>query len=115
MIYHALDIRLLPNREGDTAGFNAFLLFVPWALAPILKPYFDYAAVCHRGRSGMAVPPPGHRRLRPRMRLAPNLQQPSFVDVGITLRRRQAGMAQQVLDRAQVGAAGQQMCGEGMP
>ncbi len=42
-----LTIRLVTNWQGNTAGFAAFGLFVPWAVAPILKTYFDYAPVCH--------------------------------------------------------------------
>src|SRR5579864_1990478 len=37
------------------------------------------------------------------------------VDFGIDLRRRQRGMTEQFLDRAEVAAAGEQVRGEGMP
>jgi len=37
------------------------------------------------------------------------------IDRGIDLRRRQRGMAEQFLDRAEVAAASQEMGGEGMP
>src|SRR5690606_27607492 len=50
----------------------------------------------------------------PRMRPVIDVEQPRAVDAGIDLRRRQAGVAQQFLDRAQVAAIGEQMRGEGM-
>ena len=49
------------------------------------------------------------------MRFPPDLQQLSLVHVCVALRRRQAGVAQQILDRTQIRAAGQQMRGEGVP
>ena len=43
------------------------------------------------------------------MRVAIDVEQPRRVDLGVDLRRRQAGVAEQFLERAQVGAARQQM------
>ena len=42
-------------------------------------------------------------------------QQPGGVDVGIALGRRQRGMAQEFLDRAQIAAAGEEVGGEAVP
>ena len=41
-------------------------------------------------------------------------QQPGAIDGGVDLRRRQRGVAEQLLDRAQIAAARQQVGGEGM-
>src|SRR5260370_18912566 len=49
---------------------------------------------------------------RPWMRLVVDRDELRGVDRGVALRRRQAGMAQQLLDRAQIAAAGEQMRGE---
>src|SRR5262245_4744153 len=43
------------------------------------------------------------------------LEQMLAIDLGIALRGREAGMAQQLLDGAEIGAGAQQMRGEGMP
>ena len=43
------------------------------------------------------------------------LDQPVGIDRGVDLRRRQRGVAEQFLDRAQIAAAGEKMRGEGMP
>ena len=42
------------------------------------------------------------------------LEQMRAVDLGIALRGRQAGVAEQFLDGAQIGAGAKQMRGEGM-
>src|SRR3546814_3325940 len=60
--------------------------------------------------------PPGNRNrgaielVRARMRGAIDVEQVGGIDRGIDLRRGQAGMTEQILKAAQVGAAGQQMC-----
>ena len=46
---------------------------------------------------------------RSRVRVAIDVEQPRGVDLGVDLGRRQAGMAEQFLERAQVRAAGEQM------
>ena len=48
------------------------------------------------------------------MGVAVHLGEPGGVDLHVALRRRQRGMAQQLLDGAQVAAAGQQVGGKGM-
>src|SRR5262245_29178270 len=50
--------------------------------------------------------------LRFRVRLLIGLDQLRGVDVGITLRRAQAGVSEQLLDRPQIGAALEQVRGE---
>src|SRR5215468_10346232 len=50
-----------------------------------------------------------------RVRAAVNLKQSLGVDAGIDLRRRERGMAEQFLDRAQIAATGQKVGGKGMP
>ena len=54
------------------------------------------------------------RQPRARMGGAIGLHQAGAVDRGVDLRRRQRGMAEQFLDRAQIAAAPQKMGGEGM-
>src|SRR5690242_18312269 len=49
------------------------------------------------------------------MRLLVNGDEALRIDGGVALRRRQAGMAQQLLDGAEVAAARQQMRGETVP
>src|SRR3546814_17306536 len=51
------------------------------------------------------------RRLRARMRVAVDVHQMRGIDRGVDLRRAEAGMAEQFLERAQVGAAHQQEIG----
>src|SRR5579859_6421004 len=50
-----------------------------------------------------------------RMRAAIDLEQALAVDAGIDLRGRERGMAEQLLDRAQIAAARKQMRSERMP
>src|ERR1700757_4454248 len=50
-----------------------------------------------------------------RVRGAIHFEQSLAVDAGIDLRGRERGMAEQLLDRAQIAAARQQMRGKGMP
>ena len=45
---------------------------------------------------------------------AVDLEEPGEVDLGVALGRRERGVAEQLLDGAQVGARGQQVRGEGM-
>ena len=49
-----------------------------------------------------------------RMETAMDIPQPFLVDVRVDLRRRDVGVAEQLLDDAQVRAVAEQMCGEGM-
>src|ERR1700681_334368 len=49
------------------------------------------------------------------MRAAIDLEQPLAVDAGVDLRGRERGVAEQLLDRAQVATAAQQVGREGMP
>ena len=51
---------------------------------------------------------------RPRMGLFVDLHQPPGVDLGIGLRRRQRGVAEKFLHRAQIAAIGQKMGRKGM-
>src|SRR5215470_6271961 len=53
--------------------------------------------------------------LRPRVSVAVDLEQALGVDRGVDLGRRQRGVAQQLLDGAEIAAARQQVGGEGMP
>ena len=50
-----------------------------------------------------------------RMKLPVDRPQAVAVDVGVLLRRADAGVAEQFLHRAQVGAAGEQVRGEAVP
>src|SRR5580704_8178370 len=58
--------------------------------------------------------PMSRRLLGARMGAAIDLEQPFAVDRGVDLRGRQGGVAEELLDGAQVAAARQQMGGEGM-
>ena len=51
----------------------------------------------------------------PRVGFPPHRQQCRVIDGGVALRGGQAGMSEQILDRAQVPAARQQVRGEGVP
>src|SRR5690348_13002879 len=53
--------------------------------------------------------------LRARMRPVVHAPQVSWVDVAVDLRRRERAVAEQLLDRPEVGAAVEQVGGEGMP
>src|SRR5882757_4629930 len=55
-----------------------------------------------------------HISSSPRMSAAIDLEQTFAIDGGVDLRRRQGGMPEQLLDRAQIAAAREQMGGEGM-
>ncbi len=59
-----------------------------------------------RGRTRAGVAP------RPRMRLQEHLAQVLDGDVRVQLRGRHAGVAEHLLDAAQIGAGGEQMRGE---
>src|SRR5438093_7652785 len=50
----------------------------------------------------------------PRVRAVIGLHQPAEIDVGVALRRRQARVAEQLLDGAQVGSRAEEMRGEGV-
>ena len=65
-------------------------------------------------RARLALAHPSLRQHRPRMGGAIDRIQALGVDVGIALRRRQAGMPQQLLDGPQIAAGAQQMGGEGV-
>ena len=54
------------------------------------------------------------RAVRPADGRCDRLQQPLGIDGGVDLRRGQRGVAEQLLDRAQVAAARQQVGGEGV-
>ncbi len=54
------------------------------------------------------------RSPRPRMRGVEGVEQAGGIDLGVDLRRRQGGVAQQFLDRPQVALAGEQVAGEGV-
>src|SRR5215470_15625081 len=98
--------------------------------APMITAFFCMRDLWLDGHAAtLADPPPRLDRWQPlptkplaaapqsgaRMRLQVDGEQAVAIDLGIDLRRRQAGVAEQFLDLPQVGAGRQQMRGEGMP
>ena len=57
--------------------------------------------------------PPHERRLpsRARMKLAVDLLQPSLIDMGVNLGRREACVTEHLLDRPQIGSMAEQVRG----
>src|SRR5262249_21996269 len=69
-----------------------------------------------RLRKGAETPlqPPATIPSRTRVGAAVDLEQPLGVDGGVDLRGRERRVAKQLLDRAQIAAAGEEMRGEGV-
>jgi len=42
-----LTLRFISNWQGSVSGFLAFMLFLPWAFAPVMKAFFNYPINCH--------------------------------------------------------------------
>src|SRR5439155_3198999 len=66
------------------------------------------------GSAPMGCPPPVGSPLRPRVAAAEYLSQPLLVHVGVELGGGDAGVAQHLLDGAQIGPAAQQVGGKGV-
>ena len=56
----------------------------------------------------------GKRRLKPGVGAGVGLEQELAIDLGIALRGREAGVAEQLLDRPQIRAGAEEMRGEGV-
>src|SRR5687767_7612471 len=80
---------------------------VPRGLTPRRAPW-DMAR-------SLAPGPPQERRSGAGVGVVIDLARTPGVDVAVGLRRRVRGVAEQLLDRAQVGAGLEQVRGEGMP
>src|SRR5215472_3894076 len=103
--------RLKPSPPSMSPPSFAFSMasLISDMMAPFFYPRGRIVPVIARSASDEAA------TLGARMRRAIGLDQALGVHFGVDLRGRQRGVAEQLLDRAQVAAARQQMRGEGVP